>query len=610
MIRNAEGVELDSLFWMPESGKASFQLQFEPLPLNTKSFNYNEDGSEDSFKIWGIDLVNKRPQLPRISRKYTKRQKEETDFHLRWEKGNAIVSGKLLGYLPETLKWTMKYANPITGQEKNIPVEINNEGYFVVEVPIYSPTNLFLASEVAQIPIKVAPGKESSVIVNLPELYREESHLFRDKKPYGKKYYYSGYLARLNNDLANGRIMQAVQEEYANIIGDMDANEYKAFLTKKYNESIAHNDSLDISSLAKKIAGATEAFVLREKLEFTDYNLRDALSKKYMLKRKEAMEAYKPVKRKEDFMDCYQLIPYDDPEILLTPNIAFQMRNIAYARKQNNDPLDVVRYLSQNEDVLEKDRRLFSDFISAHENSDEFKETASLESVFNRYRPLSQEYTKRQVGIGFLSQVWNTEEALLFDLINAQKIYRGLADFNPLTYEQKEELETLPSIIKEALINENKTLIAKVEENKKKTGFILLDTPAVDNEELFREMLKPFKGKVVLVDVWATWCSPCRMANKTMEPLKAELAGQKDLVFLYLAGENSPQNTWENMIVDLKGAHYKVNQAQWDHLGKSLNVRGVPTYIIIDKEGNQSFHSVGFPGAETLKKELMNALNS
>jgi hypothetical protein len=52
-----------------------------------------------------------------------------------------------------------------------------------------------------------------------------------------------------------------------------------------------------------------------------------------------------------------------------------------------------------------------------------------------------------------------------------------------------------------------------------------------------------------------------------------------------------------------------VNQKQWDYLSESLNARGVPTYLIIDKEGNHSFHSVGFPGVDTMKRELMKALN-
>ena len=69
-----------------------------------------------------------------------------------------------------------------------------------------------------------------------------------------------------------------------------------------------------------------------------------------------------------------------------------------------------------------------------------------------------------------------------------------------------------------------------------------------------------------------------------------------------------PENTWKNMIVDFQGVHSRVNQAQWDYLSESLNVKGVPTYMIIDREGNHSFHSVGFPGPDAMKRELMKAL--
>ena len=609
MIRSGEGIDLDSLFWMPPSGEASFKLVFEPLPQNTKAFDFIESDCESCFKIWGIDLVNKRFPLPDISANFAKQHEHEADFQTKWEKGDATVSGKIWGYVPGTLDWTLNYSNPITGNDKAIPVEIDNEGLFKVKVPIYSPTNLFLASRAAYIPIKVAPGKESSVIVNLPEFYREGSRLLKEQLPYGRKYYYAGYLARLNNDLANKNIIQAVQLDYRDSIADMDANGYKAFLTDKYNESVAHNDALDISPLAKKITEAMDAFALLNKLDFADYYLMDAYAKKHHLSRDEAERVYKPAKRAKDFIDCYQLIPYNEPEILLIPHIANSIRSLGYARQDVSDPFEVIRYLSQHEKVSEEDRRFFSDYLSAQEKKEEFKEAASIETVFNQYRSLADEYVKNQMGVGYLSQIWHTEEALLFDLINAQTLSLGLQDFNPLTAAQKQELSGYPEIIRQALLEENEVLLAKIEENKKKTGFTVLNAPTNVDEELFVEMLEPFKGKVILVDVWATWCGPCRMANKEMEPLKAQLADNKDLVFLYLAGENSPENTWKNMIADLKGEHYRVNQKQWDYLSESLNARGVPTYLIIDKEGNHSFHSVGFPGADTMKRELMKALN-
>ena len=164
-------------------------------------------------------------------------------------------------------------------------------------------------------------------------------------------------------------------------------------------------------------------------------------------------------------------------------------------------------------------------------------------------------------------------------------------------------------VVRNVVLEENNVLLAKIEENKKKTGYTVLDVPEVSNEELFAEMIKPFKGKAVLIDVWATWCGPCRAANKAMEPLKAQLA-DKDVVFIYLAGEDSPVNTWQNMITDLQGYHYRVNESAWSYFRESLNARGVPTYIVIDKEGNQSFHSVGFPGEDTMRKEIFKVLDN
>ena len=114
--------------------------------------------------------------------------------------------------------------------------------------------------------------------------------------------------------------------------------------------------------------------------------------------------------------------------------------------------------------------------------------------------------------------------------------------------------------IKYWIIDEKK-IHAQIEENKKKTGFVVLNTPQTTDGELLVEMLKPFKGKVVLMDMWATWCGPCLAANEQMEPLKAEFA-DKDVIFLYLAGENSPENTWKNMIPNIKGQHYRVNKNQ------------------------------------------------
>ena len=77
---------------------------------------------------------------------------------------------------------------------------------------------------------------------------------------------------------------------------------------------------------------------------------------------------------------------------------------------------------------------------------------------------------------------------------------------------------------------------------------------------------------------------------------------------MYVTGETSPLATWEKMIPDLGGDHYRVSAEQWKKLINERGIEGVPTYFIVDKNGKVVFSQVGFPGAETMKTQLLKAL--
>ena len=125
-------------------------------------------------------------------------------------------------------------------------------------------------------------------------------------------------------------------------------------------------------------------------------------------------------------------------------------------------------------------------------------------------------------------------------------------------------------------------------------------------ENILQTILDNYKGKAVLIDMWATWCGPCRAGHKTMAPLKEELKG-RNIKFVYIASPSSPPTTWQEMIKDIDGDHYYLTEEQNHYILSHYESSGIPTYAIYDTKGHQTYKSIGFPGNDVIRKELEKA---
>ena len=110
-----------------------------------------------------------------------------------------------------------------------------------------------------------------------------------------------------------------------------------------------------------------------------------------------------------------------------------------------------------------------------------------------------------------------------------------------------------------------------------------------EGEEILKKLLEPYKGKIVLIDVWGTWCSPCKEALSHSEEEYARLA-KYDMQFVYLAN-NSPMDTWENVIKEYNVTgpnvtHFNLDTQQQSAIERYLQINSLPTYKITDKQGN------------------------
>ena len=110
-----------------------------------------------------------------------------------------------------------------------------------------------------------------------------------------------------------------------------------------------------------------------------------------------------------------------------------------------------------------------------------------------------------------------------------------------------------------------------------------------EGEALLKKILEPYKGKFVLLDIWGTWCGPCKEALSHSTEEYARLKDY-DIEFLCLANQ-SPQTAWENVIKEynVSGdnvAHYNLPAEQQAAIERHLDVHSFPTYKLFNRDGN------------------------
>ena len=130
--------------------------------------------------------------------------------------------------------------------------------------------------------------------------------------------------------------------------------------------------------------------------------------------------------------------------------------------------------------------------------------------------------------------------------------------------------------------------------NKKYLDFENKDQQSIQStgmsmgESLFRKFTEPYKGKIILVDFWGTWCVPCMQAlSKSQEEYKR--LSPYDIVYMYFAN-NSPEAKWKEAIEQnqIKGdnvVHFNLEPTEQKAIEQFFQVNSFPSYYLIDKEG-------------------------
>ncbi len=109
-----------------------------------------------------------------------------------------------------------------------------------------------------------------------------------------------------------------------------------------------------------------------------------------------------------------------------------------------------------------------------------------------------------------------------------------------------------------------------------------------------------FAGQIVVVDFWASWCAPCRLQAKILEPLHEELAGRVQFLAVNLGEDLATVEQY----VARNAFPYPVLMDPQEQLGVDLGIYALPTVMVLDRAGRISFLRPGLTDAPTLNEAL------
>jgi len=210
---------------------------------------------------------------------------------------------------------------------------------------------------------------------------------------------------------------------------------------------------------------------------------------------------------------------------------------------------------------------------------------------------------------GILADLIGFDDGPYYDILAANAFGRQFNEqMKPLSERQKENIAHYwkNGEIAKILFRKNQQVI---ELSKVKSPTVVNDILSVPEEKVMETIVSKYRGKVVFIDLWATWCAPCLEAIKQFRNTKGDFR-DREVVFVYLTNGSSPKKLWEEKIIGIGDEHYYLTNAQWNYMMKYFEFQYIPSYLLYNTEGVLINKFSAFPGNNAVKEMINDLLKS
>ena len=623
---SAEGIKLDEWNFPKDDGKfiTHFVLNFPSIDKSLETTDLVEADDINSFILYDIALTDKAAKkikskitVPDEVKNYAQNIKdngqslEPNEFSM----DTAIVKGKIYGFDKRTLgdrmsgDVTVYIDNPFYGDQLSYSAPINPDNTYELKVPMTTKNQIAYLSirPVVNNNVLLTAGKTVVVDYDFCQIYKPWELPNNKLTPY-----FAGENIDLNYALTKNVVRDfAMSIDTENDIADFSMAEYKDYILNKYNISKNSIETLDVTKRGKELINielkSEAAYCLSMGRSFIERaNTRPSGNRK-------PNPDFKRPKIDKDYLDYAKTLGLDNMMMFYADQFDYNIRGWGFCF---DDVFGIYRYwntmwkeLGSYTDIPENEKSVHASLVEKIENADTVR-TEEEKAFYTKYQPVVEKRLKdveaknAEESNAFMNELFCAGGSYFKDFIKMQAYCQPFKHQTVVTDSIVAEIEKMRfPFYADYVKAQNAAITAKIEAEKARGGYFVHQAGESEGDALFVDLIKDFKGKVVFIDFWNTWCGPCLQAMKQMESMEKYFEG-KDVVFLFLADESSPLEKYNNSIVSIKGHHYRLTQKQSSSLKSKWKFTGIPSYVIVGRDGMVKDSHTGFHGVDYYKAKL------